>query len=84
MFLCTLTKDSLVRFSKRRSCAFYRKFDHQMLRVRNIVKLPQVCEVGEAEELAQSPLENHVDDDTSYDFQENEFEENRENQKRFE
>ena len=55
-----------------------------MLRVRNIVKLPQVCEVGEAEELAQSPLENHVDDDTSYDFQENEFEENRENQKRFE
>ena len=51
-----------------------------MLSVRNVVKLPQVCEV--AEELAQSPPEYHVDDNTTYDFQENEFEENKENRKR--
>ena len=53
-----------------------------MLSVRNEVKLPQVCDVGVAEELAQSPPEYHVDDDTTYDFQENEFEENKENRKR--
>ena len=53
-----------------------------MLIVRNVVKLPQVCEVGMAEELAQSTPEYHVDDDTTYDFQENEFEENKENRKR--
>ena len=53
-----------------------------MLSVRNEVKLPQVCDVGVAEELAQSPPEYHVDDDTTYDFQENEFEEKKENRKR--
>ena len=52
-----------------------------MLSVRNVVKLPQVCEVGVAEELAQSPPEYHVDNDTTHDFQENEFEENKENRK---
>ena len=31
-----------------------------------------------AEELVQSPPEYHVDDDTTYDFQENEFEQNKE------
>ena len=35
-----------------------------------------------AKELAQSPPEYHVDDYTTYDFQENEFEENKENRKR--
>ena len=67
--------------NERRSCAFYEEFD-RVLSVRNVVKLPQVCEVGLAEELAQSPPEYHVDDDTTYDFQENEFEENKENRKR--
>ena len=67
--------------NERRSCAFYEEFN-RVLSVRNVVKLPQVCEVGVAEELAQSPPEYHVDDDTTYDFQENEFEENKENRKR--
>ena len=40
--------------NKRLSCAFYEEFDG-VLRVINIVKLPHVCEVGVAEELAQSP-----------------------------
>ena len=40
--------------NKRLSCAFYEKFDG-VLRVINIVKLPHVCEVGVAEELAQLP-----------------------------
>ena len=31
---------------------------------------------------AQSPLEYHGDDNTTYDFQESEFEENKENRKR--
>ena len=31
---------------------------------------------------AQSPLEYHDDDNTTYDFQESEFEENKENRKR--
>ena len=66
--------------NERRSCAFYEEFD-RVLSARNVVKLPQVCEVGMAEELAQSPPEYHVDDDTTYDFQENEFEENKENRK---
>ena len=35
-----------------------------------------------AKELAQSPPEYQVDDYTTYDFQENEFEENKENRKR--
>ena len=35
-----------------------------------------------AEELAESPPEYHVDDATAYDFQENEFKENKENRKR--
>ena len=52
-----------------------------MLSVRNVVKLPQACEVGMAEELARLPPEYH-DDDTTYDFQENEFEENKESRKR--
>ena len=34
-----------------------------------------------AEELAQSPHEYHVDDDTTYDFQENEFEETKRTEK---
>ena len=42
--------------NKRRSCAFYEEFN-RVLSVRNVVKLPQVCEVGVAEELAQSPPE---------------------------
>ena len=67
--------------NERRSCAFYEKFD-RLLSVKNVIKLPQVCEVSVAEELAQSPPEFHVDDDTTYDFQENEFEENKVNRKR--
>ena len=62
---------------ERRSCVFYEEFD-RVLSVRNVIKLPQVCEVGVAEELAQSPPEYHVDDDTTYDFEEKEFEENKE------
>ena len=42
--------------NERRSCAFYEEFD-QVLSVRNVVKLHQVCEVGMAEELA-----DHVDE----------------------
>ena len=61
--------------NERRSCAFYEEFN-RVLTVRNIVKLPQVRQVGVAEELAQSPPEYHVDDDTTYDIQENEFKEN--------
>ena len=67
--------------NERRSCAFYEEFD-RVLSVRNVVKLPQVCEVSVAEELAQSPPKFHVDDDTTYDFQENESEENKVNRKR--
>ena len=67
--------------NERRSCAFYEELN-RVLSVRNVVKLPEVGEVGVAEELAQSPPEYHVDDDTTYDFQENEFEENKENRKR--
>ena len=67
--------------NERRSCAFYEEFN-RVLSVRNVVKLPQVCEVGVAVELAQSPPEYHVDDDTTNDFQENEFKENKENRKR--
>ena len=67
--------------NERRSCAFYEEFN-RVLSVRNVVKLPQVCEVGVAEELAQSPPEYHVVDDTTNDFQENEFKENKENRKR--
>ena len=66
--------------NERRSCAFYEELD-RVLSVRNVVKLPQVCEVGVAEELAESPPEYHVDDATAYDFQENEFKENKENRK---
>ena len=66
--------------NERRSCAFYEEFN-RVLSVRNVVKLPEVCEVGVAEELAQSPPEYHVDNDTTHDFQENEFEENKENRK---
>ena len=64
--------------NKRRSFAFYEEFD-RVLSVRNVVKLPQVCEIGVAEELAQSPPEYHVDDN---DFQKSEFEESKENRKR--
>ena len=67
--------------NERRSFAFYEEFD-RVLSVGNIAKLPLVCDVGVAEELAQSHPEYHVDDDTTYDFQENEFEENKENRKR--
>ena len=67
--------------NERRSCAFYEEFN-RVLSVRNVVKLPQVCEVGVAVELGQSPPEYHVDDDTTNDFQENEFKENKENRKR--
>ena len=67
--------------NERRSFAFYEEFD-RVLSVGNIAKLPLVCDVGVAEELAQSHPEYHVDDDTIYDFQENEFEENKENRKR--
>ena len=63
--------------NERRSCAFYEEFN-RVLSVRNAVKLPEVCEVGVAEELVQSPPEYHVDDDKTYDFQENEFEQNKE------
>ena len=67
--------------NERRSFAFYEEFD-RVLSVGNIAKLPLVCDVGVAEELAQSHPEYHVDDDTTYDFQEIEFEENKENRKR--
>ena len=67
--------------NKRGSFAFYEELD-RVLNVRNVVKLSQVCEVGVAEELAQSSPEYHVDDHTVYDFQENEFEEDKENRKR--
>ena len=50
--------------SERRSFAFYEEFG-RVLSVRNVVKLPQVCDVGVAEELAQSPPEYHVDHDTT-------------------
>ena len=50
--------------NERCSCAFYEKFD-RVLNVRNVVKLPQVCEGDVAEELAQSPPEYCVDDDTA-------------------
>ena len=49
--------------NERRSFAFYEEFG-RVLSVRNVVKLPQVCNVGVAEELAQSPPEYHVDHDT--------------------
>ena len=39
-------------------------------------------QVGVSEELAQSAPEYHADDDTTYDFQENEFKENKDNRKR--
>ena len=67
--------------NQRRCCAFYKELD-QVLSVRNVLKLAHVCEVGVVEELAQSPPEYHVDDDTTYDFQENEFQKNQENKKR--
>ena len=67
--------------NERRSFAFYEEFD-RVLSVGNIAKLPLVCDVGVAEELAQSHPEYHVDDDTTYDFQEIEFEENKENRER--
>ena len=67
--------------NERRSFAFYEEFD-RVLSVGNIAKLPLVCDVGVDEELAQSHPEYHVDDDTTYDFQEIEFEENKENRKR--
>ena len=57
--------------NERRSCAFYEEFD-RVLSFRNVVKLPKVCEVGVAEDLAQSPQKNQA----------NEFEENKENRKR--
>ena len=44
--------------------AFYEEFGRVLI-VRNVVKLPQVCDVGVAEELAQSPFEYHVDHDTT-------------------
>ena len=50
--------------------------------VRNVVNLPQDDEVGVAEEVSQLLLEYRIDDGTSYDFQEKQFEENKENQKR--
>ena len=50
--------------NERHSCAFYENFD-RVLSVRNVVKPPHVCELGVAEELAQSPPEYHVDDDTT-------------------
>ena len=47
-----------------------------------IVKLPRVSTSWWSEELAQSAPEYHADDDTTYDFQENEFKENKNNRKR--
>ena len=80
-----LTRNARTRTNKngkeRRSRASYVEFD-PVLSVGNVVKLLQVCKVNAAEELAQSPPEYHIDDDTAYDFQENEFEENKENQKK--
>ena len=69
-----LTRNARTRTNKsmkeRRSHAFYVEFD-PVLSVGNVVKLLQVCKVNLAEELAQSPPEYHIDDDTTYDFQEN-------------
>ena len=80
-----LTRNARMRTNKngkeRRSRASHVEFD-PVLSVGNVVKLLQVCKVNVAEELAQSPPEYHIDDDTAYDFQENEFEENKENQKK--
>ena len=50
--------------NERRSFAFYEEFG-RVLSVRNVVNLPQVCDVGLAEELAQSPPEYYVDHDTT-------------------
>ena len=50
--------------NERPSFAFYEEFG-RVLSVRNVVKLPQVCDVGVAEELAQPPSEYHVDHDTT-------------------
>ena len=53
-----------------------------MLSVRNVLKLPQVCEADVAEEVAQSPHEYHADDNATFNFQGNKFEGNKENRKR--
>ena len=79
------TRNARTRTNKsgkeRRSRACYVEFD-PVLSVGNVVKLPQVCKVNLAEELAQSPPEYHTDGNTTYDFQENEFGETKENQKK--
>lgn len=53
--------------NERRSCLLCKEFA-RMLSVRIAVKIPPDCEVGVAEELAQSPPEYQVDDDKTYYF----------------